>query len=159
MRQFNIGDIVFERGKTPISVLIKWIDKGEFSHVGVILSKEGHLLEAQYGTHLRIVPFYFKDYEIVSMNFSEEERSKILRIGIELVGKHYDYSQIFGYLLRYLFGFKDIQRFNSPNNMICSEVIDYILYSLGKIPKEIYIGGHTPNELYKFLKNDYLKLL
>lgn len=152
------GDIVFESGTTPISKIIKWLDGGEFSHVGICVSDSGHLLESQYGVDTRITPFYFKDYEVVDLGLTDEERDKVVHLGIQLVGRHYDYLQIFGYLAKYLFGLKDIRKFNSPNNLICSELIDFILYSLGKVPVDIYLGGRTPNELYRFLKYDYKKL-
>lgn len=150
MQSFRAGDILFERGQTPISWFIKKLDKGDFSHVAIALSPT-HILEAQYGVDTRIAPFYFEDYEIVDLGLTDEERDQIVHLGIQLVGRHYDYHQIIGYLLKYIFGLDDIKKFNSPNNLICSETIDFLLFSIGKIPEEVYLGGHTPNELFRYL--------
>lgn len=151
------GDIVFERGSTPISAIIKRLDSGEFSHVAIALSPN-IILESQYGVNVRITPFYFKDYEVFDLGLTDEERDKVVHMGIELVGRHYDYAQVLGYFLRYVFGLNGYKRFNSPNNLICSELVDFILYSLGKIPKNVYLGGRTPNELWRFLNKEYKAL-
>lgn len=144
------GDIVFIRGKSPISKLIRLFDPGNFSHVAICLSNNA-ILEAQYFTKSRIVPFYFKDYEIVSLDLSVSQRERIKELGLNLIGHYYDYRQIWGYFLRGVWN-KDLKIYNSPNNYICSELISIILSDIGIVPKDRYLGDITPNELYSYLK-------
>ena len=142
MLDMKPGDIVFVRGKGPISRIIRFYDKGDFSHVAIAVSRT-HILEAQYYTKSRIYPFYFDDYEILRLDFTDEERQEVIKMGIQLCGKWYDYSQILGYLLN--------KPRNNPNNLICSEMVATILSELGKLPASAVINL-KPNELYNLLK-------
>jgi translation initiation factor 2B subunit (eIF-2B alpha/beta/delta family) len=148
--EMKAGDIIFVRGKSPISKLIQYFDKGSFSHVAICLSNNA-ILEAQYFTKSRIVPFYFKNYEIVDLGLSETQRERVLELGLNLMGHYYDYIQVFSYFLRGVLN-KELKIYNSPNNYICSELIDIILTDIGVISKNKYLGNITPNELYKYLK-------
>lgn len=143
----QIGDILFVRGKSPISKVIKLVDKGEFSHVSIAVS-ETHILEAQYFTKSRITPIYFDDYEIIRLDLTERERIDVLKLAINLVGKWYDYIQILGYVLKH--------RINNPNSLICSELVANLLYSLGKVSDSNELRNATPNELYYLLKERFL---
>jgi hypothetical protein len=152
----NIGSIIFVRGKTPLSKAIKYFDNGEFSHVAISVTKNGsHILEAQYFTSVRVVPFYFDDYEVVSIGLTEEERCKLVQLGLQMVGKYYDYKTILWYVLENLFNLDRKQIWNNPNNLICSELIDMLLFALNKIPEDEYLGDKTPNELYRYLKHRF----
>jgi len=144
------GDIVFVRGKSPISRFVKWFDGGPFSHVAIAVSST-HILEAQYYTRSRITPFRFQDYEILDLGLTEEQRDQVQKLSIQLVGKWYDYSQIIGYVISRFFRKSRRNLFNSPNNLICSELIQVILQEIGwnhvDIPKDV-----TPNQLYLLLE-------
>lgn len=144
------GDIVFVRGKSPLSNLIRLFDHGQFSHVAICLSNNA-VLEAQYFTKSRIVPFYFKDYEIVQLNLTESQRERVKDLGLNLIGYYYDYGQILSYFLRGVWK-GDLKILNSPNNYICSELIGIILSDIGFVPKDKYMGNITPNELYNYLR-------
>lgn len=141
------GDVVFVRGNSSISSLIRLFDKGEFSHVAIYVSDK-EVLEAQYFTKSSIVPFHFSDYEIVDLNLTNEQRKQISEIAPSLTGKQYDYVQILQYIIRKIF--KEF-KWNNPNNMICSEIVDILLYTVGAIPEHDYLGNMTPNELYNYL--------
>lgn len=146
------GDIVFIRGNSWISKLIRMLD-GEFSHLAIVLSDKGTVLEAQRFTKSRIVPFYFDNYEIVDLGLSQEQRDKLLKLSVDLVGYRYDYKQILGILWSKLFKTK---RYNNPNNMICSELLVYLLFQLDWFdnPSEAeYLLDATPNEIYSYLNN------
>lgn len=95
------GDIVFVRGHTPMSRLIRFFDRGEFSHVAIAVSKT-HILEAQYGTRVRIVPFRFnlEDCEIVDLGLTTQQRWKIKDTCLWFVGKRYDYLQALSYAFK-----------------------------------------------------------
>jgi hypothetical protein len=144
------GDIVFVRGNSPLSYLIKYLDKGEFSHVAIAVS-DNEILEAQYFTRSRITPFYFKDYEIIDLGLSYSHRNKVKELSKSLEGKIYDYFQVFLYFIRAVF-YKELKIYHSPNYILCSELADIILTNIGIIPKDKFLGNVTPNELYNYLK-------
>jgi hypothetical protein len=144
------GDIVFVRGNSLISKLIRLFDKGSFSHVAICLT-ENIVLEAQYFTTSRTVPFYFTDYEIVDLNLSDSQRERIQDLGLNLVGRIYDYKLILSYFLRRVWN-KKIKIYNSPNNYICSELVEILLQDVGAIPKDEQLRDMTPNELYRYLR-------
>lgn len=131
-----------------VSKAIRFYDEGEFSHVAIAVS-DTHIFEAQYYTRARIVKMHYKDYEVVSLSLTDREQAKLRVICGILRGKWYDYVQIFGYLLRHYFGL-DVGKLNNPNNLICSEALALILYTLDKTDELWDIV--TPNELYFLLK-------
>jgi hypothetical protein len=152
----SIGDIIFVRGKTPLSHIIRYFDPGEFSHAAISLTDNGsHILEAQYFTKVRIVPFYFNDYEVISLGLTDEEKCKLVQLGLQMVGKYYDYGTIIWYVLENIFNLDRKQIWNNPNNLICSELIDMLLFALNKIPDGEYLGDKTPNELYEDFKHRF----
>lgn len=150
MIEMKAGDIIFVRGTDIISSLIKFFDQGEFSHVAIAVSST-HIFEAQYGSKAHIVPFYFEDVEVIDLNLTDQERDMVVHIAIQFCGKHYDLKQVMWYILKYIFKLEGRNKWNSPNNVICSEVIEFILQSLGKIPIDQSFGDRTPNVLYKYL--------
>lgn len=145
------GDIVFVRGNSLISKLIRLFDKGRFSHVAIFVS-ETHIIEAEYNTKVRIVPFSYKDYEIVHLNLARYEQSHIKRLARRFIGKQYDYVQIFRLLIELRFGLKLFSR-NTPKQVVCSELVGYFLEELGKVDKGT--ANLAPNQLYDLLKLKY----
>lgn len=148
------GDVVFVRGKGIISTLIKWIDKGEFSHV-VIALENGNCINAEYGTRISIVPFEYDDYKVIDLKLTKEEKKILNRIAQNYVGKKYDYGEILHILLKRFFKYKGRNRFNSPNNYICSGLVNDLLTSIGKIPDGTDLTDCTPNQLYSYLNYQY----
>jgi hypothetical protein len=136
------GDIIFVRGNSLLSRIIRFFDKGEFSHVAIAVS-ETEVLEAQYFTKSRITPFYFTDYEIVDLGLSDAERKKVDELGPVLVGRWYDYIQVISYLFKH--------PFNNPNHLICSELVAIILSEIDRAEYSEVINL-TPNELYRYLR-------
>lgn len=136
------GDIVFVRGKTLMSKLIRFFDKGEFSHVAMAVSPN-LIIEAQYGTKVRIVPFRFnyEDCEIVDLGLTEEQRKQIQRNANKYVGKRYDYLQAIGLALK--------RGIDNQNAYICTEIIHEML---GCVGYECCPNDMKPNELYRYLK-------
>lgn len=148
------GDIIFVKAKGWLSKTVTFFDKGAFSHVAVAISPT-HIIEAQYYTKLRIVPFRFgeDEIEVIDLNLTQEERNKMVDVGIKLTGRWYDYPQIFGYVFRKIFKLEGRNLFNNPNNLICSELLYYLLLSIDKIKVNEHLEDMTPNELYNFCKN------
>jgi len=136
------GDIVFVRGHNPISYAVRLMDKGSFSHVALAVSPT-HVIEAEYSTRVRICPIHYKDFEVVDLNLTEEQRDDIVHGGIQAVGKWYDYIQILGYVLsRKTF-------LGSPNALICSELVYELLSGVGINMGNPFI---KPNEMYELVK-------
>ena len=148
------GDVIFIRGKGIISWLIKWIDKGEFSHVVMAMSDDT-CINAEYGTRIAVVPFDYEDYEVIDLNLTKEQQELLSRIASNHIGKRYDYGQILYILLKRFFKFKGGNRFNSPNNYICSELVNDLLKSIEKIPDGIELTDCTPNQLYAYLSYQF----
>lgn len=154
------GDIVFAQGKGLIGKTIRFFDKGKFSHVAIAVSDK-HVIEADYDTSVAITVFDPREYsyiEIIDLNLTEDERNKVVDIGIKYIGRRYDYLQLIWYVFKKIFRLKGRNLFNNPKNMICSELVWRILDEMGVI-KELDLNGiHygidlTPNQLYDLLKH------
>lgn len=143
------GDIIFVKGHGIIERLIEFFDKGRFSHV-VIAVSDKDVLEAQYGTKSRVIPFYFESYEIVDLCLSELQRNRVKELSKELIGHKYDFIQVISYLIKDTFDRK-FKVINNPNNYICSELVEVILQDIGVISNDKRLKNLTPNELYKYL--------
>jgi Permuted papain-like amidase enzyme, YaeF/YiiX, C92 family len=153
MNKFEIGSLLFVRGDSFISKLIKKIDGGSFSHVCIVLSEKGSILEAQRFTKSRIIPIYFDDYEVINLNLTDEQKDKLVKLAVDLVGIKYDYKQIFCELIEKILK-KEIFP-NNPKNMMCSELVTYLLLQIGYLNSTDEIDKFlelTPNELYEYLK-------
>lgn len=135
------GDIVFVRGTSIISKIIRLFDKGKFSHVAIAIS-ETHVIETNWNMRSKIVEFYYEDYEVVSLALTDSQRQRVPVIASKFVGKWYDYIQVIGYIFN--------SRLNNPRHLICSELVYNILSEVGYINDE-KLRDITPNELYKIL--------
>jgi hypothetical protein len=142
------GDIVFVRGNTLISRLIRFFDKGEFTHVAIAVS-DTHVVEAQRFTPVRIAPMMtFEDYELVSLDLTEEQRDKLIKLAFQATGQLYDYVQAFSYVFR---RFLRTGVWNNPNAVICSELVAKLLADVGYLEPSAEIFDYTPNELWEVL--------
>jgi hypothetical protein len=148
------GDIIFVRGNSIISKIIRFFDTGRFSHVCIAVSNT-HILEAQYLNRVEIKPFYYgkKEIEIVDLGLNEDQKLKVISVGLSLTGTWYDYTQLFYYVFKKIFKLEGRNFLNNPNNLICSELINQILIKNGYIEKHEQVEDLTPNQLYNFLKN------
>ena len=145
------GDIVFINGGSPVSKIVRMIDGGPFSHVAVAVSGT-HIIEAQYFTKVKISEMKYKDFEVVDLGLTDEQRDEIVHLAIEMIGRWYDYLQILWYFLSHFFKMDAKKIWNSKNNLICSELVDYLLFQVGYLENDIFLGNVTPKELYYFLK-------
>ncbi|MGG3891993.1 hypothetical protein [Metabacillus fastidiosus] len=153
--KFETGQLIFVRGKSPLSFLIRLFD-GEFSHVGIALS-ENALLETQYLKNAQIVKMNYKDYEIVDLKLTDEQKQLLKLKAIDLVGRQYDYKQFFMEALRKIFKFKGKNKWNSPTQDICSELIVYLLLQINWFGDKgtdciDCLLDATPNQFYKIIK-------
>jgi Permuted papain-like amidase enzyme, YaeF/YiiX, C92 family len=135
------GDVIFVRGTSIISRLVRFFDKGKFSHVAIAIS-ETEVIETNWNMRSKIVKFHYEDYEIVSLNLTDSQRDRIPAIASRLEGKLYDYLQVIGYIFK--------SRLNNPRHLICSELVYNILSEVGYNHDEL-TRDITPNELYAIL--------
>lgn len=156
MVKMKEGDIIFVRGKSIKSHIVRLFDKGRFSHVAVCVS-EDTILEANFFTKSHIITFdesIYSDIEVIDLGLTDEQRCMVTEVAKEYIGKDYDYAQLFGYALEKIFHCKK-SLFNNPNNLICSELVFHILDRLG-ILEDLQIGSEgadlTPNQLYDLVK-------
>jgi hypothetical protein len=96
------------------------------------------------------VPLSYENYEIIDLGLSESQRRKVQELGLDLVGRNYDFIQILSYFIKDVFN-KKFRILNNPSNMICSEIVEVILQEIGEIPKDKQLRNLTPNELYTYL--------
>lgn len=136
------GDIIFVRGDSLISRLVKLVDKGSFSHVAIAVS-ETEVIEANWNMKSSVVKFHYEDYEIVELNLTDNQRKQVPVVASSLVGKWYDYIQVIAYIFQ--------SRINNPRQLICSELVYNILYSIDYM-KDPNLVDIKPNELYHILK-------
>lgn len=131
------GDLIFVRGHSLISNIVRAVDKGEFSHVAMAVSPT-HVIEAEWSTKSVITPVHYEDYEVVSLDLTEEQKDIIIKKAIQLTGRWYDYPQALGYLFS--------RKWGSPKNLVCSEIVYLLLKEIG-----LDLGNPdvTPNELYQ----------
>lgn len=140
------GDIVFVRGNSWLSDIIRWVDKGEFSHVAIAVSPT-HVLEAQYNKKVNIVPLRYSDFEIVPMHLNSYEKKQLEDYIPSLVGKWYDYLYAVGLFFKAVFRIDGFGNWGRPDKVICSELVTKALHHLNIIGKEF--SHISPNPLYE----------
>jgi uncharacterized protein YycO len=145
----HCGDVIFVREKGIISSIIRFFDKGKFNHVCICVG-EDQIIEAEYNTRVRITEFTYDDYEIISLNLTDEQKNRVKEIAKKFVGEKYDFLEILSIWLRICFGITELSKFNSPKAVICSELVAYFLEDLGLASKGVELLA--PNELYRYLK-------
>lgn len=145
------GDVVFVEPDSLIGKIISLFD-GRFAHVAIAVS-ENEILESNYFSDTLITPMRYKKYEIVPLTLTEEQRQLVPFVAQSLVGRRYDYFQIFWLFLKQILGLRGLKNiFNSPKRLICSETVVVVLNSIGYLPDYKELSDITPNELYKYLK-------
>lgn len=135
------GDIIFVRGNSLISKLVRLFDNGRFSHVAIAVS-ETQVIETNWNMRSKIVDFHYKDYEIVTLDLTESQRRHVPFIANKYTGRLYDYLQVISYIFN--------SRLNNPRHLICSELVYNILSEVGYV-KDDSLRDATPNELYTVL--------
>jgi hypothetical protein len=139
------GDIVFVRGNTWISKLIRFFDKGKFSHVALAVSTE-RITEAQYKTTVKVKPLDYESYEVFPMSLSEEQKRQLLDSIRKYEGKRYDYFLAFSMATKWL-------RLDNPNYLMCTELVMKVLQDIGVLAP--HLEKMPPNEFYKYMKEKH----
>lgn len=154
------GDIVFVQGKGIISRMIRFIDKGTFSHCAIAIS-ESRVIEADVDTKVAVRPFDKNEYnlvEVIDLGLTAKQRREVYEASMKMVGTKYDYIQLLWYGLRKLFNLNGKNRLNNPKYVICSELIFLVLDEIGVLEElgieDTFNKGSdlTPNELYDLVR-------
>lgn len=127
------GRLIFVRGKSPLARLIRFFDKGEITHCGIMLD-DNIILDARFFGGVKRRLNNYPDYEIVEVDGLDIERA------LSHVNKRYDLFRFIWYGFRY-----GDKVWNNPNQMICSELV-------GEAMHDDYIKDLTPNQQYKYFK-------
>lgn len=144
MSKIETGDIIFVRGNGILSKLVRFFDKGEFSHVAIAVS-DTHILEANWNIRSKITKMEYTDYEVIRLkDITQEQKDMIPELAKSLQGRWYDYFQILGILMK--------SRINSPQQLICSEIVYMILLGIG-YEDDVTLLDSTPNMMWNKLKN------
>ncbi|MCC3687529.1 YiiX/YebB-like N1pC/P60 family cysteine hydrolase [Bacillus cereus] len=160
MKTVRQGDIVFVQGKGIISKLVRFVDRGIFSHVAIAVS-ETHIIEATAGSKVAVIPFDKSEYniiEVVDLGLTAHQRRMVYNCAMRYVGRRYDYLQLIWYVLRKMFHLTGENKLNNPHNMICSELV-YVALDESRVLEDLGIkdsfrngNNLTPNELFDLVK-------
>lgn len=154
------GDIVFVQGKGFIANIVRYFDRGKFSHCAIAIS-DTRVIEADVDTKVAVRPFVESEYsaiEVVDLGLTLNQRKRVINSSMKMLGTRYDYIQLLWYGLRKVFDFKGKNRLNNPKYVICSELVFIALDEAGILEdlriKEAFNNGIdlTPNELYDLVK-------
>lgn len=154
------GDLVFVQGKGIIAKIIRYFDKGTFSHVAIAVSNHD-VIEADVDTKVAIRPFLAKNWnviEVIDLGLTDEQRGEVFESAFELLGTRYDYIQLLWYAFKKVFKLNGRNRLNNPHYVICSELV-FIALDKSGILKDLGIADTfkngtdlTPNQLYDLVK-------
>ena len=153
-----IGDVIFVEGNGIVSYLIKKVTKGKFSHVAFYIS-DTLILEAEWNTRCRIIDINETDYlqknhSIIHVPLTDHQKNMLHVVIYQFLGKRYDFRLIFKLLLKYIFNIT--LKKDSPNEVICSELIGHLLISLCVIDySEFDVTVASPSELYDRLYDKF----
>lgn len=152
------GNLIFCQGNGFVSKLIRFIDKGEFSHVAIVYDSDS-VIEAEYDTravHRIFNPDKYNKIAIADFGLTERQTDAVMYEAQFLLGKRYDYLQLLGYIIKRIFRLEG-NRLNNPNNLICSELVFIVLDKSGvlndlNIKHEFLVGSDlTPNQLFDLI--------
>lgn len=146
------GDIIFIGGNQIIDEIIRFFDHGDYNHVAMFVS-DTEIIEAQYNTKVHVVDNFYQYTDdaicVIPMNLTDEQKEKLGKLKDQYIGEGYDYGDIFIKFLRLEFGI-NLEKFENPNEQICSELVGRLLVGLGLADKSVI--DMAPNELFRYLK-------
>lgn len=152
----NIGDIIFVRGKGPVSELIEVVDGGPFSHVCMVMPYNT-ITESQYIVNTRDIPNHYDEFEITVLNLglTDEERQELVNLHFKYLSYKYDLKQDIGILFHKLFSCLQTNKtWVNRNELICSSYMVNLLLGINYFKNRGYhyeVNYLTPNSLYKLL--------
>jgi|GEM_PF-1822918 len=119
----NQYDIVFYKGKSPISNIIKMFTKSKYSHVALVLDKY-HLFETNWSHPAQInhIKYRTKDYDIYRYKSHLTNRQKVLIDDYiqSVLDSKYDFKFLFSRGLKILF---NVKIKDDKSRMTCDELV------------------------------------
>lgn len=142
-------DLVFYKGNSFVSKIVRKITKSEYSHVALVLD-EYHLLEADWRKPLSIrhISYKTQEYDVFRVEeLTEKQKEYIKEFMMDTLNTPYDFTLILAHLLNYFF---KVKLFHSPYRYDCSEWIDLaFLYAGVDLLPMTKSSTVTPAELSK----------
>lgn len=160
VKELNTGNIIFVQGKGIVSRIIRYFDKGDYSHVAIAVDYD-YVIEADVDTKVSarfFDPNKYSKITVIDLGLDESKSMHVINEALLLVGTKYDYLQLVWYGLRKLFNIKGKNKLNNPRNVICSELVFIVLSKAGILDElgidyKYYEGiDLTPNELYDLVE-------
>lgn len=122
--QLKRFDLLFVKGRSPMSRLIQWVTKSPYSHVAIVLD-ELHVVETDWRQPLAVkhITYRPEEYDVYRYvgELSEQQEESMYNYLLKSLGKEYDYIQSITNGLYKLFGFPIL---NVPYRANCSEEAD-----------------------------------
>lgn len=129
----ELGDIVFFKGKSFISRIIRMLTGSPYTHVAIAISNNT-ILEADRFIKVGLRPI--ADHEVYCImrytGLTKEQQSTIFAGATSYIGAKYDYLSILTWLVRLITNSGGHGLVNNANKVYCSELIDR-LYALADI--------------------------
>ena len=153
-----VGDVIFVEGTGLVSKMIKWVTGGKWSHVAMFVTDDT-LIETEWNTKCRLINIHDTDYltknhEIIHVPMDNKDLEMLNLAIYPFLGSKYDYWLLVKLFFKYIFKFK--VRNNSPQKVVCSELVAHILLILGHFNLyDFGLANTSPSELYNILKCAY----
>jgi hypothetical protein len=147
---FEIGDILFVRGETPVvSSLIKSFLHSEYSHVAIAVGPN-EICEIDVFQNMRILPNPYTNYDVYryKQGLSIEQKKQLHRFLMQktITNTGYDWGKIAELLIRHFLHWNVL--IDEKNRYICSEVIDVAYQTIGiDLLPAFLTGDVTPADL------------
>lgn len=152
--QLVVGDMIFYKSNTLMGKIIGRLTKSEYSHVAMYVG-DNKIVEADRFIKSRITDFVVEDKKLVKImrykhQLTNEQRTEILVNLDNVVGLTYDYLTIFYLFLKLAFSVDTTNTVNDLNKFICSELVDYVYYTVGvDLVPDVETHSVTPADLVK----------
>ncbi|MNW28274.1 hypothetical protein D3C74_50960 [compost metagenome] len=146
------GDVVFFEGKGLIGRLIQKLTGSPYSHVALAVDSES-IIEADrfIRTRITILPEENRVAVMrVSPELSEKETASLVLYAKTMIGRKYDYANIFTWFIRLVFQWNRFKLVDNANRLYCSELIDRAYQDALNIDlcPDRQEGDVTPSQLF-----------
>lgn len=154
---FQPFNLLFYRGNSLFGKVIRFLSKGKYSHVCMLLD-QFHTLETSWNNPsvIKHFDYRYKDYDIYRLNvrLNEYQKQLILQYITEHIEVGYDWTYLITRGLHALFGTKVI---NSKKYLTCDELVveAFKVASIHLIEKDVILTPSTLAES-KYLERVYL---
>lgn len=152
-----IGSLVFYKNDHSfVSEAICLITRSQYNHCAIVVGYDEEtnvatIIEANGFIKTRTSTIKIDDSHIIyaPKNMTKEMSDKVVQYAFSKIGTEYDYFQILGLFISYVFKEPRFALFNSTNKFICSELVDKA-YQYAGVPRKDKdnLGDISPQELF-----------